>query len=133
MAMAFLAANMVYGLGFSLFYWTDSVQRSTLYQSLNGTLDWLPQIWGLTLLLGTGLCIWDAYAKMKRRRCRRIGTALGLALWGYASFVFLFTGFYLVFLSVGLLYCSFWFWYYFKFVKKYTGDDWDHLIPTFHL
>lgn len=131
MAMAFLAANLAYGLGFSLFHWSDAVQRSSLYQTLNSVHDWMPQAWGWVLTIGALLCIIDA-RKMKRRRCRRIGTALGMLMWGYASLVYFFTGFYLVFLSVGLLYLTFWMWYYFKFVKKYTGDDWNHLIPTIH-
>lgn len=132
MALAMLMANMVWGIGFTFFLWTDSVQRAALFQELNATHLVLPFAWGLVLTVGTTLCMIDARDGKEHPVLRRIGTGCGMAAWLYGSIVFAITGFFLVLLSVGLLNLSFWAWYYFKFVKKYTGDDWKHLIPPFH-
>ena len=131
MAMLLLFGNVAYGLGFLLFYWTDAVKKSTLFQSLDQCFGGFGQAWGAMVLVAALLCVWDACDRMRHRYARRVGAGLGMVMWGYGSLMFLFSKFYLVFLTVGMVYFMFWFWYYCKFVKKYTGDDWQHLLPDF--
>ena len=125
----FLWATLAYGIGFFFFGFWSGVSSSSLHRSLNETWPWLPEVWGLALLVGTALCFFVAGSQDDKKIVRRIGCGLGMATWGYASLVYFFTGFYLVFASVGLLYLTFWLWFHFKFVKQYTEEDWYHLIP----
>lgn len=98
----FLAGNFIYGLGFAAFYWSEGVTSSSLYRSLDGLSSWLPQIWGIVLMLAV------VTAVVPSSKLLYFGTFLGTLCWVFASLVYLLTGYTLVFFTVGLLYLGFW-------------------------
>lgn len=112
----FLAGNMIYGLGFWLIDFLTDKPKSSLYDSLNDVSHTAPIAWGLMLSISVVASV-VAYT-YNLKRVGLFASFLGMFSWGFATWVYLLTGYYLVALSVGLLYLSFWVWFYFIHFSK---------------
>jgi hypothetical protein len=115
---AFLIANAAYGLGFALFSGVNAsgVSKSSLYKSLHETSQSLPALWGIITTVAVVLAV--VYSKFNYKAVGSLSAALGLGTWLFASLVYLQTGFALTFITVGLLYLSFWVWFYFTYISN---------------
>lgn len=107
----FFFGNFIYGAGFATFGFWSGVNTSSLYQSMHEVEPWLPKIWGMLLVAAVLLCVVPL-----RRYLGGIGSYLGIACWVYASLVYFLTGYFLVFLSVSIIYLTFWVYFNFKFI-----------------
>lgn len=109
---AFFMGNFVYGLGFSVLGWWEGVNSSSLYNSMHQVDPWLPKAWGAVLVAAVVLCVLPWTKKLKKA-----SVTVAMLAWLYATLVYGLTGYWLVFFSVGLLYLSFWIFYYLRYTR----------------
>lgn len=108
----FFFAITIYGLGFALFPDFYFVNSSSLFQSLAGVHDWLPQIWGAAAFISGA----SALAMVALRRTILGGTAamFGFLVWLFAAILYAMNGYLLVFLTVSGPNLFFWVYYYIR-------------------
>lgn len=119
----FLIATFFYGVGFSLFGWTEAVASSSLHSAMFSISPLLTVVWGilavLVILVGIYVLIFDK-PPVGKANC-----FVAWSLWFFAAIVYALTGGFLPLLSVALPSLWFWTWQYFSLMKFRAEDVLD--------
>lgn len=119
----FLMATLAYGVGFVLFSDTESVGQSSLHLAMLTFGAHVSFVWGLVAVLT--IVVGISYLLFRTPPFGRVSGLMGFMVWIFASWCWLSTGGYLLFLGVGAPNLYFWIWQYFslsKFKREVTVD-----------
>lgn len=123
-----LICTLIYGLGFTVFSWVDSIKASSLYQAMHKVDPATPVVWGLcavvTIVLGMVFLLLD------RPPIGKLSGLAGFMLWVFAAFCWWLTEAQFVVFAVALPNLWFWVWQYLSLSKFNKQDvfDADHGI-----
>lgn len=119
-----LLCTLIYGLGFTVLSWMDSVNESSLYQSMNEIDTLIPEIWGMvaifTIMAGMVFLLLD------RPPIGKFSGLLGFMIWIFASICWWQTDAEFVVFAVGFPNLWFWVWQFFSLSKFNRQDEVDH-------
>lgn len=119
----FLLTTFAYGVGFTLFGWTEAVKISLLYKAMMAVAPFMPIVWGalciVVIVLGLYVIVFDK-PPIGKANCM-----VAWLLWAYATMCFLLTGAWLTVFTVGLPSLFFWTWQYFRLSELRREDVLD--------
>lgn len=106
----FLLGTLIYGIGFAFLGDWSGVASSSLYQAMLSMHSSIPVAWGIGASMASGFAI----ILLLRRRgwWGGIASITGWMVWLFAAIVYAMEGYWLVFLTVALVYGYFWVYYY---------------------
>lgn len=106
----FLIGLLAYGVGFSLFSFTEGVGKSSLYIAMLKINSEAPHIWG-GIAVGT-IIVGLTFLLFNIPPAGRVSGLVGFMLWVFAGFCWAFGGAWLPVLSIAIPNLWFWFWQY---------------------
>ncbi len=105
-----LIGTLVYGLGFTVFSWVDSIHASSLFIAMTSIHAVIPVIWGgiavATIVVGVIFLLWN------KPPAGKLSGLMGFMLWVFAGFCWYLTGAGFVTLAVAVPNIWFWIWQY---------------------
>lgn len=106
----FLFGTLIYGIGFAFLGDWSGVASSSLFQAMYEMHPYVPVAWGYGGTLASGFAI---VLLLKRDGWwGGIASISGWMVWLFAAIVYALEGYWLVFLTVALVYGYFWVYYY---------------------
>lgn len=115
-----LICTLMYGLGFTVFSWVDSVNHSSLHTAMVEINPIIPAIWGsiavVTIIIGFTFLLFNIPP------AGRISGLVGFGLWLFASFCWWLTDGQFVVLAVALPNLWFWIWQYMS-LSRFKRED----------
>lgn len=115
-----LIATFVYGLGFSVFFWIETVGHSSLFEAMVSIHAALPIVWGV-VALGT-VVIGFTFLLFNIPPAGKVSGLIGFMVWLFAGFCWMLTGGWFVTLAVGVPNMWFWIWQYLS-LSHFAGQD----------
>lgn len=115
----FLAATLLYGLGFFLLGDWTGVSTSSLFTAMSALHNFLPAVWGAMAALAGILGVATIVAR--KALLGEVPSLLGFSVWAFAAFVYILNSFWLVLLTVALPNLYFWVWWFFR-IKWYDRE-----------
>lgn len=120
-----LICTLVYGLGFTVFSWWDSVSHSSLYTAMVEINPNIPVIWGslavLTIIVGFTFLLFNIPPAGK------VSGLFGFMLWVFAGFCWWLTDGQFVVFAVALPNLWFWIWQYLSLARFRREENEDAL------
>lgn len=106
----FLITTFAYGIGFTFFPHTESVENSSLFEAMTKVQGHFPLAWGvaclLTIIMGLTFLLYNIPPAGK------VSGLIGFGLWVFAAFCWGLTGGWLLVAALALPNLWFWFWQY---------------------
>lgn len=119
----FLLTTLAYGIGFSLFRFTEAVHESSLFLAMTTINPAIPVIWGtlavIVIIVGLYVLVFDK-PPIGKANC-----FVAWMLWLFAAIVYALTGGWLTLISVATPSLMFWTWQYFSLAKFRAQDVLD--------
>lgn len=118
-----LISTLIYGIGFSVFFWTDTVHLSSLFSSMSGLHPLLPVIWGAVAVLTIALGL--SFLLFNKPPYGKVSGLIGFMVWSFAAWCYILTGAWFVALAVAFPNIWFWVWQYLSLArfKQEEKDD----------
>jgi hypothetical protein len=111
----FLLSTLAYGVGFSLFFWTNAVRESSLHAAMISLGPHIPIVWGavalFTIVIGLTFLLYNLPPAGK------FSGIMGFMVWVFATICWAFSGGWLLIASVAIPNMWFWIWQYLSLTK----------------
>lgn len=115
-----LICTLVYGLGFTIFSWVDSVNSSSLHRAMTEVNPIIPPIWGsiaiATIVVGFTFLLFNVPP------AGRISGLVGFMLWVFAGICWSITEAEFVVFAVAVPNLWFWIWQYLS-LSRFKGEQ----------